>query len=57
MSTEKNSAPVVIDVRNVKKKFRIYKDRGNTLKERLLFAARRKNWGGNMRNKTGAFVW
>ena len=43
MSTEKNSAPVVIDVRNVKKKFRIYKDRGNTLKERLLFAARRKH--------------
>ena len=43
MSTEKNNAPVVIDVRNVKKKFRIYKDRGNTLKERLLFAARRKH--------------
>ena len=43
MSTEKTGAPVVIDVRNVKKKFRIYKDRGNTLKERLLFAARRKH--------------
>ena len=42
MGTEVKEAPVVIDVRNVKKKFRIYRDRGNTLKERLLFAARRK---------------
>jgi len=40
---EKNEAPVVIDVRNVKKKFRVYRDRGNTLKERLLFAGRRKH--------------
>ena len=38
-----NEAPVVIDVRNVKKKFRVYRDRGNTLKELLLFAARRKH--------------
>ena len=36
-------ASVVIDVRDVKKKFRVYTDRGNTLKERLLFAARRKH--------------
>ena len=40
---EKREAPVVIDVRNVKKKFRVYRDRGNTLKERLLFAGRRKH--------------
>ena len=33
---------VVIDVRNVKKMFRVYRDRGNTLKERLLFAGRRR---------------
>ena len=32
----------VIDVRDVKKKFRVYRDRGNTLKERLLFAGRRR---------------
>ena len=43
MGTEIKEAPVVIDVRNVKKKFRIYTDRGNTLKERLLFAARRQH--------------
>ena len=35
--------PVVIDVQNVKKKFRVYRDRGNTLKEQLLFAGRRKH--------------
>ena len=40
---EKKEAPVVIDVRDVKKKFRVYRDRGNTLKERLLFAGRRKH--------------
>ena len=33
---------VVIDVKNVKKMFRVYRDRGNTLKERLLFAGRRR---------------
>lgn len=33
---------VVIDVRNVKKMFRVYRDRGNTLKDRILFAGRRK---------------
>ena len=38
-----NEAPVVIDVRDVKKKFRVFRDRGNTLKERLLFAGRRKH--------------
>ena len=40
---EEKEAPVVIDVRDVKKKFRVYSDRGNTLKERLLFAGRRKH--------------
>lgn len=35
-------AEVVIDVRNVKKMFRVYRDRGNTLKDRILFAWRRK---------------
>ena len=40
---EGNEMPVVIDVRDVKKKFRVFRDRGNTLKERLLFAARRKH--------------
>ena len=29
---------VVISVRNVKKMFRVYRDRGNTLKDRILFA-------------------
>ena len=33
---------VVISVRNVKKMFRVYRDRGNTLKDRILFAGRRK---------------
>ena len=32
----------VISVKNVKKMFRVYRDRGNTLKDRILFAARRK---------------
>ncbi len=36
-----NEAPVVIDVRDVKKKFRVYYDRGETLKEKLLFQRRR----------------
>ena len=40
---EEKETPVVIDVRDVKKKFRVYTDRGNTLKERLLFAGRRKH--------------
>ena len=40
---EKEQAPVVIDVRDVKKKFRIYYDRGNTLKDRILFSARRRH--------------
>lgn len=40
---ERNEAPAVIDVRDVKKKFRVYSDRGNTLKERMLFAGRRKH--------------
>ena len=33
---------VVISVRNVKKMFRVYRDRGNTLKDQILFATRRK---------------
>lgn len=33
---------IVIDVKNIKKKFRIYSDRGATLKDRILFRARRK---------------
>ena len=36
------SDDVVIRVRNVKKMFRVYRDRGNTLKDRILFAGRRK---------------
>ena len=36
------SDDVVISVRNVKKMFRVYRDRGNTLKERFLFARRRR---------------
>ena len=40
---ERNDAPVVIDVRDVKKKFRVYRDRGNTLKEQMLFAGRRRH--------------
>ena len=35
-------APVVIDVRNIKKKFRVYSDGSTSLKERLLFRSRRK---------------
>ena len=34
---------IVIDVRDVKKMFRVYRDRGNTLKDRILFAGRRKH--------------
>ena len=37
-----NANDVVISVRNVKKMFRVYRDRGNTLKDRVLFAGRRK---------------
>ena len=37
-----NANDVVISVRNVKKMFRVYRDRGNTLKDRILFAGRRK---------------
>ena len=33
--------PVVIDVKNVKKKFLVYSDRGFTLKERVIFKKRR----------------
>ena len=33
---------VVISVRNVKKMLRVYRDRGNTLKDQILFATRRK---------------
>ena len=37
-----NDKDVVISVKNVKKMFRVYRDRGNTLKDRILFAGRRK---------------
>ena len=40
---EKKESPVVIDVRDVKKKYRVYRDRGNTMKEQMLFAGRRKH--------------
>ena len=33
---------IVIDVRDVKKKFRVYRDRGNTLRDRFLTAGRGK---------------
>ena len=39
---KENTAPVVIDVRNVKKKFRIYSDGAVRLKERILFSRRRR---------------
>ena len=39
---QRKTDEVVISVRNVKKMFRVYRDRGNTLKDRVLFAARRK---------------
>ena len=35
-------AEAVIEVRNVKKMFRVYRDRGHTLKDQLLFAGRRR---------------
>ena len=38
----KDAAPVVINVRNVKKKFRVYSDGANSFKERILFSSRRK---------------
>ena len=41
-ASQNRIAETVISVRNVKKMFRVYRDRGNTLKERLLFTARRK---------------
>ena len=37
-----HEAAVIIDVQNVKKRFRVYYDRGLTLKERLLFRKRRR---------------
>ncbi len=40
-STKTEKPPVVIDVQNVKKKFRVYSDKGATLKERALFRKRR----------------
>ena len=36
-------APVVIDVENVKKKFRVYRDRGNNLRDLFLNIGRRKH--------------
>ncbi len=43
MENGKNQPPVVIDVRDVKKKFTIYFDKGATLKERILFRDRRRH--------------
>ncbi len=40
---DKKESPIVIDVRDVKKKFTIYYDRGATLKERILFKNRRRH--------------
>ena len=40
--TPVKDSEVVIDVKNVKKMFRVYRDRGNTLKELLLFSKRRR---------------
>lgn len=43
MAAEQSSrAPVVIDVRNVKKKFKVYSDGSNSLKDHILFSNRRK---------------
>ena len=39
---ENKGSSVVIDVREVKKKFRVYRDRGNTLRDRFLTVGRRK---------------
>ena len=41
-ASQNSTAETVISVRNVKKMFRVYRDRGNTLKDRILFAGRRK---------------
>ena len=38
--TMKQPEEVVIDVRDVKKKFKVYLDKGTELKERLLFRSR-----------------
>ena len=43
MNTPNTERPVVIDVHNIKKKFEIYYDKGNTLKERILFKKRRRH--------------
>ena len=32
---------IVIDVKNVEKSFRVYKDKGNTIKSKVLFSSRR----------------
>ena len=37
---EREKHEIVIDVRDVKKKFRVYRDRGNTLRDRFLTAGR-----------------
>ena len=43
MDSQKNEAPVVIDVRDIKKKFIVYYDKGNTLKEKAIFSKRRRH--------------
>jgi len=42
METKNKDDFIAIDVQNVRKKFRVYADRGATLKERVLFRKRRK---------------
>ena len=40
---EQKPDQIVIDVRNIRKKYKIYYDRGNTLKDRILFRNRRRH--------------
>ena len=42
MDQKRENNSIVIDVKNIKKKFRVYSDRGGTLKDRILFRTRRK---------------
>ena len=42
MNQKHDNDSIVIDVKNIRKKFRVYSDRGATLKDRVLFQARRK---------------
>lgn len=40
---EQKPDQIVIDVRNIRKKYKIYYDKGNTLKDRILFRNRRRH--------------